>query len=104
LIVRWAPKMLATTGPTDRRSWSIIATRLREGEERILAVGIATSTPGLPASSWREPFDAADQSEWDHRRLRRLLSESRCGRCSTTLLIPWERGFLYGDVKMGNER
>jgi 4-hydroxyphenylacetate 3-monooxygenase oxygenase component len=100
LIVRGA-KMLATHGPTADELLVYPQPGIREGEERyVLAFGIAASTPGLRFIC-REPFDAGTQSEWDHP-LGARFEEPDAVCVFDDVLIPWERVFLYGDVKMGN--
>jgi 4-hydroxyphenylacetate 3-monooxygenase oxygenase component len=100
LIVRGA-KMLATHGPTADELMIYPQPGLREGEERhVLAFGIPTSTPGLRFIC-REPFDRGDQSEWDHP-LGARFEEPDAVCVFNDVLVPWERVFLYGDVKMGN--
>jgi 4-hydroxyphenylacetate 3-monooxygenase oxygenase component len=100
LIVRGA-KMLATHGPTADELLVYPLPGLREGEERyVLAFGIPTSTPGLRFIC-REPFDTGEQSEWDHP-LGARFEEPDAVCVFDDVLIPWERVFLYNDVKMGN--
>jgi 4-hydroxyphenylacetate 3-monooxygenase oxygenase component len=100
LIVRGA-KMLATHGPTADELLVYPQPGNREGEERhILAFGIPAATPGLRFIC-REPFDDGSQSEWDHP-LGARFEEPDALCVFDNVLIPWERVFLYGDVKMGN--
>ncbi len=100
LIVRGA-KMLATHGPTADELLVYPLPGLREGEERyVLAFGIPASTPGLRFIC-REPFDDGTQSQWDHP-LGARFEEPDAVCVFDDVLIPWERIFLYGDVKMGN--
>ena len=100
LIVRGA-KMLATHGPTADELLVYPLPGLRDGEERyVLAFGIPTSTPGLRFIC-REPFDAGEQSEFDHP-LGARFEEPDAMCVFEDVLIPWDRVFLYGDVKMGN--
>jgi 4-hydroxyphenylacetate 3-monooxygenase oxygenase component len=100
LIVRGA-KMLATHGPTADELLVYPLPGIREGEERyVLAFGIPVSTPGLRFIC-REPFDSGTQSEWDHP-LGARFEEPDAVCVFNDVLIPWERVFLYNDVKMGN--
>ena len=100
LIVRGA-KMLATHGPTADELLVYPLPGVREGEERyVLAFGIPTSTPGLRFIC-REPFDTGDQSQWDHP-LGARFEEPDAVCVFDDVLIPWDRVFLYNDVKMGN--
>jgi aromatic ring hydroxylase len=100
LIVRGA-KMLATHGPTADELLIYPLPGVREGEERyVLAFGIPTSTPGLRFIC-REPFDTGDQSQWDHP-LGARFEEPDAVCVFDDVLIPWDRVFLYNDVKMGN--
>src|SRR5215831_3007368 len=100
LIVRGA-KMLATHGPTADELLVYPQPGIREGEERyVLAFGISCATPGLRFIC-REPFDMGNQSEWDHP-LGARFEEPDAVCVFNDVLIPWERVFLYGDVKMGN--
>jgi 4-hydroxyphenylacetate 3-monooxygenase oxygenase component len=100
LIVRGA-KMLATHGPTADELLVYPQPGIREGEERyVLAFGIPCATPGLRFIC-REPFDSGNQSEWDHP-LGARFEEPDAVCVFNDVLIPWERVFLYGDVKMGN--
>jgi len=100
LIVRGA-KMLATHGPTADELLVYPQPGIREGEERyVLAFGIPASTRGLRFIC-REPFDTGTQSEWDHP-LGARFEEPDAVCVFDDVLIPWERLFLYGDVKMGN--
>jgi 4-hydroxyphenylacetate 3-monooxygenase oxygenase component len=100
LIVRGA-KMLATHGPTADELLIYPQPGIREGEERyVLAFGIPTSTPGLRFIC-REPFDTGTQSEFDHP-LGARFEEPDAVCVFNDVLVPWERVFLYGDVKMGN--
>ena len=100
LIVRGA-KMLATHGPTADELLVYPLPGIREGEERyVLAFGIPTSTPGLRFIC-REPFDTGGQSEWDHP-LGARFEEPDAVCVFDDVLIPWDRVFLYNDVKMGN--
>jgi 4-hydroxyphenylacetate 3-monooxygenase oxygenase component len=100
LVVRGA-KMLATHGPTADELLIYPQPGLRDGEERyVLAFGIPTSTPGLRFIC-REPFDTGGQSEWDHP-LGARFEEPDAVCVFDDVLIPWDRVFLYNDVKMGN--
>ena len=100
LIVRGA-KMLATHGPTADELLVYPLPGIREGEERyVLAFGIPTSTPGLRFIC-REPFDTGVQSEWDHP-LGARFEEPDAVCVFDDVLIPWDRVFLYNNVKMGN--
>jgi 4-hydroxyphenylacetate 3-monooxygenase oxygenase component len=100
LIVRGA-KMLATHGPTADELLVYPLPGIREGEERyVLAFGIPVATPGLRFIC-REPFDSGTQSEWDHP-LGARFEEPDAVCVFNDVLIPWERVFLYNDVKMGN--
>jgi aromatic ring hydroxylase len=62
-------------------------------------LGTPTTTPGLAYG--REPFDTGDQSQWDHP-LGARFEEPDAVCVFDDVLIPWERVFLYNDVKMGN--
>jgi len=74
---------------------------IREGEERyVLAFGIPVSTRGLRFIC-REPFDSGEQSEWDHP-LGARFEEPDAVCVFDDVLVPWDRVFLHGDVKMGN--
>ena len=100
LIVRGA-KMLATHGPTADELLVYPQPGIREGEERyVLAFGLPCATAGLRFIC-REPFDSGNQSEWDHP-LGARFEEPDAVCVFNDVLIPWERVFLYGDVKMGN--
>jgi 4-hydroxyphenylacetate 3-monooxygenase oxygenase component len=100
LIVRGA-KMLATHGPTADELLIYPQPGIREGEERyVLAFGIPASTPGLRFIC-REPFDVGTQSQFDHP-LGARFEEPDAVCVFNDVLVPWERVFLYGDVKMGN--
>jgi 4-hydroxyphenylacetate 3-monooxygenase oxygenase component len=100
LIVRGA-KMLATHGPTADELLVYPQPGIRDGEERyVIAFGIPAATRGLRFIC-REPFDNGTQSEWDHP-LGARFEEPAAVCVFDDVLIPWERVFLYGDVKMGN--
>jgi len=100
LIVRGA-KMLATHGPTADELLVYPQPGIRDGEERyVIAFGIPAATRGLRFIC-REPFDDGTQSEWDHP-LGARFEEPDAVCVFDDVLIPWERVFLYGDVKMGN--
>ena len=100
LIVRGA-KMLATHGPTADELLVYPQPGIREGEERyVIAFGIPTSTKGLRFIC-REPFDAGDQSHFDHPFGSRF-EEPDAVCVFDDVLVPWDRVFLYNDVKMGN--
>ncbi len=100
LVVRGA-KMLATHGPTADELFVYPQPGIREGEERyVLAFSIPVGTPGLRFIC-REPFDSGTQSEWDHP-LGARFEEPDAVCVFNDVLIPWDRVFLYGDVKMGN--
>ena len=100
LIVRGA-KMLATHGPTADELLVYPQPGIRDGEERyVLAFGIPTSTPGLRFIC-REPFDDGTQSLFDHP-LGARFEEPDAVCVFDDVLVPWERVFLYNDVKMGN--
>jgi 4-hydroxyphenylacetate 3-monooxygenase oxygenase component len=100
LIVRGA-KMLATHGPTADELLVYPQPGIREGDERhVLAFGIPAATHGLRFIC-REPFDTGTQSDWDHP-LGARFEEPDAMCVFDDVLIPWERIFLYGDVKMGN--
>ena len=101
LIVRGA-KMLATHGPTaDEILVYPLPFSLRPGEEKYaLAFGIPTASRGLRFIC-REPYDAGDQSQWDHP-LGSRFEEPDAIAVFNDVLIPWDRVFLYGDVKLGN--
>ena len=66
----------------------------------MLAFGIPADTPGLRFIC-REPFDDGTQSPWDHP-LGARFEEPDAVCVFDDVLIPWDRVFLYGDVKMGN--
>ena len=100
LIVRGA-KMLATHGPTADELLVYPLPGIRAGEERyVLAFGIPTSTAGLRFIC-REPFDDGTQSAFDHP-LGARFEEPDAVCVFDDVLIPWQRVFLYNDVKMGN--
>jgi 4-hydroxyphenylacetate 3-monooxygenase oxygenase component len=100
LIVRGA-KMLATHGPTADELLVYPQPGIRDGEERyVLAFGIPCSTKGLKFIC-REPFDDGTQSAWDHP-LGARFEEPDAVCVFDDVLIPWDRVFLYGDVKLGN--
>jgi 4-hydroxyphenylacetate 3-monooxygenase oxygenase component len=101
LIVRGA-KMLATHGPTaDEILVYPLPFSLRPGEEKYaLAFGIPTDAPGLRFVC-REPYDAGTQSQWDHP-LGSRFEEPDAIAVFNDVLVPWDRVFLYGDVKHGN--
>jgi 4-hydroxyphenylacetate 3-monooxygenase oxygenase component len=101
LIVRGA-KMLATHGPTADELLVYPQPGNREGEEKyMLAFGISCAAKGLRFIC-REPFDDGRQTLWDHP-LGARFEEPDAVCVFDDVLIPWERVFLYGDVKMGNE-
>jgi 4-hydroxyphenylacetate 3-monooxygenase oxygenase component len=100
LVVRGA-KMLATHGPTADELLVYPQPGIREGEERyVLAFGIPSATPGLRYIC-REPFDDGTLSAWDHP-LGARFEEPDAVCVFDDVLVPWDRVFLYGDVKMGN--
>ena len=100
LIVRGA-KMLATHGPTADELLVYPEPGIREGAERyVLAFGIPCATKGLKFIC-REPFDDGSQNRWDHP-LGSRFEEPDAVCVFDDVLIPWNRVFLYGDVKMGN--
>jgi 4-hydroxyphenylacetate 3-monooxygenase oxygenase component len=101
LIVRGA-KMLATHGPTADELLVYPQPGNREGEEKyMLAFGIPCATKGLKFIC-REPFDDGRQSLWDHP-LGARFEEPDAVCVFDDVLVPWDRVFLYGDVKMGND-
>ncbi len=100
LIVRGA-KMLATHGPTADEILVYPQPGIREGDERyVLAFGIPASSKGLRFIC-REPFDDGTQSVFDHP-LGARFEEPDAVCVFDDVLVPWDRVFLYGDVKMGN--
>lgn len=100
LIVRGA-KMLATHGPTADELLVYPQPGIRDGEERyVLAFGIPCATKGLKFIC-REPFDDGTQVPFDHP-LGSRFEEPDAVCVFDDVLIPWDRVFLYGDVKMGN--
>ncbi len=100
LIVRGA-KMLATHGPTADELLVYPEPGIREGSDRyVLAFGIPCATKGLKFIC-REPFDNGTQNPFDHP-LGSRFEEPDAVCVFDDVLIPWERVFLYGDVKMGN--
>ena len=100
LIVRGA-KMLATHAPTADEILVYPQPGIRDGEERhVLAFGIPADAKGLKFIC-REPFDDGTQSLWDHP-LGARFEEPDAVCVFDDVLIPWDRVFLYGDVKMGN--
>ena len=100
LIVR-CEKMLATHGPTADEILVYPQPGNREGEEKyMLAFGISCAAKGLKFIC-REPFDDGRQSLWDHP-LGARFEEPDAVCVFDDVLIPWDRVFLYGDVKMGN--
>ena len=100
LIVRGA-KMLATHGPTADELLVYPEPGIREGSERyVLAFGIPCATKGLKFIC-REPFDDGSQNAFDHP-LGSRFEEPDAVCVFDDVLIPWDRVFLYGDVKMGN--
>ncbi len=91
LIVRGA-KMLATHGPTADELMIYPQPGIRDGEERyVLAFAIPTATPGLRFIC-REPFDAGEQSEWDHP-LGARFEEPDAVCVFDDVLVPWDRVF-----------
>src|SRR5262245_44741754 len=93
-------KMLANDGPTADELLVYPLPGLREGEERyVLAFGIPVSTRGLRFIC-REPFDSGEQSEWDHP-LGARFEEPDAVCVFDDVLVPWDRVFLHGDVKLG---
>jgi aromatic ring hydroxylase len=93
--------MLATHGPTADELLVYPQPGIRDGEERyVLAFAIPCATSGLRFIC-REPFDSGTQTEWDHP-LGARFEEPDAVCVFDDVLIPWERVFLYGDVKMGN--
>jgi 4-hydroxyphenylacetate 3-monooxygenase oxygenase component len=100
LIVRGA-KMLATHGPTADELLVYPEPGIREGSDRyVLAFGIPCATKGLKFIC-REPFDDGTQNAFDHP-LGARFEEPDAVCVFDDVLIPWDRVFLYGDVKMGN--
>jgi 4-hydroxyphenylacetate 3-monooxygenase oxygenase component len=100
LIVRGA-KMLATHGPTADELIIYPQPGIRDGEERhVLAFAVPAATPRLRFIC-REPFDRGEQSEWDHP-LGARFEEPDAVCVFEDVRVPWDRVFLYGDVKMGN--
>ena len=100
LVVRGA-KMLATHGPTADELIIYPQPGIRDGEERyVLAFAVPAATPGLRFIC-REPFDNGELSEWDHP-LGARFEEPDAVCVFDDVLVPWDRVFLYGDVKMGN--
>jgi 4-hydroxyphenylacetate 3-monooxygenase oxygenase component len=100
LVVRGA-KMLATHGPTADELLVYPQPGIREGEERyVIAFGIPSATRGLRYIC-REPFDDGTLSAWDHP-LGARFEEPDAVCVFNDVLVPWDRVFLYGDVKMGN--
>jgi 4-hydroxyphenylacetate 3-monooxygenase oxygenase component len=100
LVVRGA-KMLATHGPTADELLVYPEPGIREGSDRyVLAFGIPCATKGLKFIC-REPFDDGSQKFFDHP-LGSRFEEPDAVCVFDDVLIPWERVFLYGDVKMGN--
>jgi len=100
LIVRGA-KMLATHGPTADELLVYPQPGIRDGEEKyVLAFGIPCSAKGLRFIC-REPFDDGTQSHFDHP-LGSRFEEPDAVCVFDDVLVPWDRVFLYGDVKMGN--
>ena len=99
LIVRGA-KMLATHGPTADELMIYPQPGIRAGEERyVLAFAVPTATRGLRFIC-REPFDAGEQSEWDHP-LGARFEEPDAVCVFDDVLVPWDRVFLHGDVRWG---
>lgn len=100
LIVRGA-KMLATHAPTADELLVYPQPGIRDGEERyVLAFALPVGTRGLRFFC-REPFDDGTQSQWDHP-LGARFEEPDAVCVFDDVLIPWDRVFLYNDVKMGN--
>jgi len=100
LVVRGA-KMLATHGPTADELLVYPQPGIREGEERyVLAFGIPCATKGLKFIC-REPFDDGSQTPFDHP-LGSRFEEPDAVCVFDDVLIPWDRVFMYGDVKLGN--
>jgi aromatic ring hydroxylase len=66
----------------------------------VLAFGIPCATKGLKFIC-REPFDDGTQSAWDHP-LGSRFEEPDAVCVFDDVLIPWDRVFLYADVKLGN--
>jgi aromatic ring hydroxylase len=74
---------------------------VRPGEEKYaLAFGIPTDTKGLRFIC-REPFDAGDQSQWDHP-LGARFEEPDAMAIFDDVLVPWDRVFLHGNVELAN--
>jgi aromatic ring hydroxylase len=94
-------KMLATHGPTADELLVYPEPGIREGSDRyVLAFGIPCSTKGLKFIC-REPFDDGTQNAFDHP-LGSRFEEPDAVCVFDDVLIPWDRVFLYGDVKLGN--
>ena len=101
LIVRGA-KMLATHGPTaDEIIVYPLPFSLRPGEEKYaLAFAIPADTEGLRFIC-REPFDAGEQSHFDHP-LGSRFEEPDAVVVFDDVKVPWDRVFLHGHVERGN--
>src|SRR6202030_2089455 len=74
---------------------------VRPGEEKYaLAFGIPTDTKGLRFIC-REPFDAGDQSQWDHP-LGARFEEPDAMAIFDDVLVRGARVFLHGNVELPN--
>lgn len=100
LIVRGA-KMLATHGPIADELLVYPVPGIRTGDERyVIAFALPSGTPGMRFIC-REPFDAGNQSDWDHP-LGARFEEPDAVVVFDDVLVPWDRVFLHGNVTLGN--
>jgi anthranilate 3-monooxygenase (FAD)/4-hydroxyphenylacetate 3-monooxygenase len=100
LVVRGA-RMLATLAPMADEMLIYSLPGLREGDEKHAAVfAIPIETPGLRLIS-REPYDDGTRNPFDHP-LSSNFEEADSLVVFDDVLVPWDRVFLHGDVKLAN--
>ncbi|MFM9888134.1 MAG: 4-hydroxyphenylacetate 3-monooxygenase, oxygenase component [Burkholderiales bacterium] len=100
LIIRGA-RMLATMGPICDEMLIYNLPGLRPGDEaHAVAFAVPINAPGL-RQICREPYNWGDRSDYDHP-LAANFEECDSVLIFDDVLVPWERVFIYNNVKLAN--
>jgi len=100
LVIRGA-RMLATMGPICDEMLIYNLPGLRPGDEpHAVAFAVPVDAPGL-RQICREPYDWGERTNFDHP-LAANFEECDSLLIFNDVLVPWERVFIYNNVKLAN--
>lgn len=100
IVIRGA-RMLATLGPVCDEMLIYNLPGLRPGDEpHACAFAVPVDAPGL-RQICREPYNWGDRAEFDHP-LAANFEECDSLLIFNDVLVPWERVFIYNNVKLAN--